>query len=238
MRVSLLLLTIDRANKTKHCFGGAMQKAEYSFDLCIADNGSTEPEIFEWCETLKPKIYLKHGYNKGTTQALNELIALNPADAYVFIGNDIEMPRGWLREFVRYAKAIDNAGMIGMDWRGLAKSWKQETINGLNIIPATNIFGPTFITQKALDKIGSFCEDYGTYGLWDSDCAIRCSIAGLQNFYIPNFESEHKGNDVGKGTEYRKMKDLSLEKAQPIFNENIKRYNETKLVYLQNKNKQ
>lgn len=239
MKVSILLLTINRYHHTQEYIGKALANSGYDrslIDLCIADNGSIENDIFDWCEKQRPKVYIRHGYNKGTTQALNQLIAINPSDAYVFLGNDIEMPNNWLREAVNVATNVPNTGMIGWDWRGQAKRWAKETINGISLIPTSNVFGSTFITQKALDEIGSFCEDYGVYGLWDSDCALRCQLAGLNNYYIDGMYSEHKGDDVGEKSEYRKMKDESLKNAKPIFDANVKRYKETGEIFIPNKN--
>jgi len=221
MKVSILVLTIDRFELTSEWVGKALKSAGYPFELCISDNGSTDCRIFDWCEQQRPKLYIKNGYNRGTTQALNMMVAMNPSDAYVFIGNDIEMPQGWLREFVRCAEAVENAGMIGMDWRQKAKDWPTKVINGVEIIPppteGDRIFGATFITQKALDVVGSFCEDYGTYGMWDSDLNVRCRIGGLQNFYVKGYESKHQGGDCGEKSEYRAMKDASLRAAGPVF---------------------
>jgi GT2 family glycosyltransferase len=146
----------------------------------------------------------------------------------VFIGNDIRLPHNWLKTFVQYAEQLeDKAGVIGIDWRGLDyQTVYLEGKNG-NMLPtwsSTNVFGDMFITQTLRDKIGDFCEEYGVYGLWDSDYSIRATTAGFNNFYLPNIRSHHFGNDVGEQTEYRKMKDESLAKAQPIFNANHEQY--------------
>lgn len=223
-KVSILLLTIDRFHKTREYVGNALANAGYPFELCISDNGSVESEIFEWCEQQNPKVYFKNGYNYGTAQSLNRMMDANPSDYWVFIGNDIQLPPNWLKTFVQYAEQTeDKAGVIGIDWRQL----KYDTINlnGLDVWETTNVFGTMFITKTLREKVGDFCEDYFIYGLWDSDYSLRATAAGFQNFYLPNLRSHHFGNDVGENSEYRRMKDNSLEKAKPIFDANRLEYN-------------
>lgn len=229
-KVSILLLTIDRFNHTREYVGKALEQAGYPFELCISDNGSKEPEIFEWCEQQSPKVYFKNGFNYGTAQSLNRMIKANPSDYYVFIGNDIRLPENWLKTFVQYAEQLeDKAGVIGIDWRHLDYPTKELlTQDGTVklVWETTNVFGTMFITNTLRNKLGDFCEDYGVYGLWDSDYSIRATAAGMQNFYLPNLRSHHFGNDVGENTEYRRMKDASLEKARPIFDLNHTQYKE------------
>lgn len=224
-KVSVLLLTIDRYHLTREYVGQALREAGIPFDLCITDNGSTEQEIFKWCEEQNAKIYIKNETNQGTAQALNKMIALNPSDYYVFIGNDIRLPKNWLKLMVDHAETIPNSGVIGIDWRGKEKDYPHETINGKTIVASTDaIFGTMFITQQLRDTIGKFCEDYGPYGMWDGDYSIRAKLAGFKNYYLKGYTSHHFGNDVGEGSEYRKMKDKSIENARPKYRENLMKY--------------
>lgn len=222
-KVTILLLCINRSRMTKHYIEDAMRKANYPFELAISDNGSTEPEIFEWCEAQNAKVYFKNGYNYGTAQSLNRMIEANPSDYYAFLGNDIELPNNWLKEMVELAEAIPEHGVIGCDWRSL--QYETKEINGKQFWDTTNVFGDMFISQSLRDKIGKFCEDYGSYGLWDSDYSIRSTMAGRVNMYLKDRHSHHFGNDVGEESPYRKMKDASLHAAQPKFSENRVKYN-------------
>jgi glycosyltransferase involved in cell wall biosynthesis len=221
-KVTILLLCIDRYNLTKKYIGDAMNNAGYPFELAISDNGSTDPQIFQWCEEQNPKVYFKNGYNYGTAQSLNRMIEANPSDYYAFLGNDIELPKNWLKYMVENAESIPEHGVIGIDWRGL--TYETKTINDTPVWLTTNVFGDMFISQSLRDKIGKFCEDYGTYGLWDSDYSLRATAAGRINFYLHNARSTHFGDDVGSNTEYRKMKDISLAKAKPFFDANRIKY--------------
>lgn len=224
MKISVLLLTIDRFHLTREYVGKALREAGIPFDLCITDNGSKDPEIFKWCESQRPTIYNKNENNQGTAQSLNRMIEQNPSDYYVFIGNDIELPFQWLKKLVDHAERIPESGVMGIDWRGKAKEYGTTTLNGLTVMPTTNVFGTMFISKALREKIGKFCEDYGPYGLWDSDYSIRATKAGFVNYYLNKESSHHFGNDVGQNTDYRKMKDDSLSKAKPIFSSNLLKY--------------
>lgn len=223
-KVSILLLTIDRYNMTRKYIGDAMRYAGYPFELCISDNGSTDPAIFDWCALQSPKIYFKNGYNYGTAQSLNRMIEANPSDYYAFLGNDIELPKNWLYNMVFAAEKVKNHGVIGIDWRGKSHEYDKLEVDGYPIDGTTNVFGDMFISQDLRNKIGKFCEDYGPYGLWDSDYSIRATAAGRQNFYLRDLTSHHFGSDVGEDTPYRKMKDESLSKARPLFDANFAKY--------------
>lgn len=222
MKVNILLLTIDRYGLTSHFVAEALRNAGYPYELCCTDNGSKDKAVIDLVASWNPKLHILNDGNKGTAQSLNEMIRRNPADAHVFIGNDIRMPINWLRALVEYAQNVPNAGVIGIDWRNL--QYEKETVNNYVIQKSSTVFGTMFITQKTRDKVGEFCEDYGVYGLWDSDYSYRCRMAGLQNFYVDNLKTEHMGHDVGEKSEYREMKDKSLSIAAPIFNANKLEY--------------
>lgn len=226
-KVSILLLCIDRYNQCREYIEKAFREAGYPFELCISDNGSTDPKIFEWCEQQNPKVYFKNGYNYGTAQSLNRMIEANPSDYYVFIGNDIRLPENWLRKMVEYAEAIPNHGVIGIDWRHLDYPNKEMLTHdgSVKVVwETTNVFGDMFISQDLRNTIGKFCEDYHVYGIWDSDYSYRARCAGRQNFYLPNLRSDHMCDDVGTNTAYRKMKDESLAKASKVFEVNKIKY--------------
>lgn len=226
-KVSVLLLTIDRFFLTREYVGTALKQAGHEFDLCITDNGSTCPEILKWNESQNAKVYIRNEKNQGTAQSLNKMIELNPSDYYVFIGNDIQLPKDWLKTLVEYNEAIPESGVIGIDWRGREKGYPKKEINGKTIsLTPDAVFGTMFFSHTLRTKLGKFCEDYGPYGLWDGDWSIRAKAAGHINYYLPKLTSHHFGNDAGEQTPYRKMKDESMKKAGPKYHENLKKYQE------------
>lgn len=148
---------------------------------------------------------------KGIASAINDAIDLchlREYDALVTCANDIEMPDDWLKHMVDHAQSIPNTGMCGMHC--VESIEKITEINGKSVHPTFTAFGNVLIPMKAIRMIGYFNEDYDPYGMQDGDYAYRLNKAGFINYYIPRMNQNHLGNDVGNGTEYRKMKDDGL----------------------------
>jgi GT2 family glycosyltransferase len=142
---------------------------------------------------------------KGVSKAINYGIGLSEGDV-VTMANDILMPDNWLFNFVRYRTQIPNSAMIGIHTvEGLPAP---SEVNGLKIWPCCP-FGNVLITREAIDKVGYFNVDLDPYSVNDRDYWLRCELAGMLSYYIPG-TAEHIGHDVGQQTDYRLMKDKSL----------------------------
>lgn len=223
MKVTILLLSIDRHYELTKYIDRALKNAGIKYQLAVSDNGSKDTKVKEWIESKKPVVFFDNGYNYGTAQSLNRMIqATADSDYWVFIGNDIEMPNDWLKSLVETMERIPTSGVVGIDWRHL--TYEEKQINNVKVWDTTNVFGTMCISKECRNKVGAFTEDYGVYGLWDSDFSLRCKVAGLDIYYIKDLRSKHEGSDVGEQTEYRKMKDDSLKAAAPIFNINRELY--------------
>lgn len=141
---------------------------------------------------------------KGISAAINEGIH-QATDSVVTMANDILMPNNWLYDMVRYAERIPNSGMVGIHTVESQTNYNHE----LGIWECCP-FGNVLITKEAIEKVGYFNLDLDPYSVNDMDYYNRCCLAGLRSYYIPG-KCEHIGHDVGEQTEYRKMKDRSLE---------------------------
>ena len=183
MKVAILFLDYLRHDHTKQALQ-SIAKAGYPFDLF----------------TIR---------QKGIAKALNIGIDMTrDYDAVVTCANDIEMPDNWLHEMVIYSSNIPETGMCGIHCVETIE--KIIEVNGLSIHPTFTAFGNILMPRKAIDSIGYYNEDYDPYGMQDGDYAYRLNKKGFINYYIPNMKSNHIGNDVGNGTDYRKMKDEGL----------------------------
>jgi len=183
MKVAILFLDYLRHDHTKQALQ-SIAKAGYPFDLF----------------TIR---------QKGIAKALNIGIDMTRNyDAVVTCANDIEMPDNWLHEMVIYSSNIPETGMCGIHC--VESIEKIIEVNGMSIHPTFTAFGNILMPRKAIDAIGYYNEDYDPYGMQDGDYAYRLNKKGFINYYIPNMKSNHIGNDVGNGTDYRKMKDEGL----------------------------
>jgi hypothetical protein len=164
---------------------------------------------------------------KGVSAAINEGIAQANGNV-VTMANDILMPNNWLADMLHYANQIPNSAMVGMHTvEGLPASTE---INGLKIWE-TIPFGNVLITKQAIDKVGYFNLDLDPYSVNDRDYWMRCELAGLRSYYIPG-SAEHLGNDVGQTTDYRKMKDESLNLLWRKGEQWLEYYKNTGNIYL------
>lgn len=153
---------------------------------------------------------------KGIAAAINE--GLNKAwnyDAIVTCANDILMPDNWLKTMVGYISSIPNTGMCGIHCVEGAGS--PENINGVLVNTTPVAFGNVIIPATAFREAGYFSEEFDPYGMQDTDYGYRLKKLGFVNYYIPSITSNHIGHDVGQETDYRKMKDEGLNKAQAVW---------------------
>lgn len=222
MKVGCILLTCGRPELTLKIINHNFWNSHKDADVYLVDNGSTEAEHQAVLNAYHFKAVHRYEKNQGIAAAINKGIQLalkDECEAIVTLANDILMPDGWLAKMVEYAGKIENTGMVGIHCvEGL------EPVNDLGVHPAYTAFGNVLIPKKAIDKIGYFSTAFDPYGMQDADYAFRLNETGFINYYVPGLKAEHIGHDVGNGSEYRKMKDESLNKAAGIYNELTRRY--------------
>lgn len=234
MNIACIFLTLDRPELTLRTIHKNFFNSEKDAPVFLVDNGSSL-ENFNLISNSYPffNIYqfeknmgIAHAINAGIQEALPW-----GYDAIVTLANDILMPQGWLRIMSEYAEKIPNTGMAGIHC--VEQLPEIQYVNGIGVhLSYEKTFGNTLITRRAIKKIGRFNEDLDPYSNQDADYAYRLMKSGFVNYYIPNVRSEHIGHDVGNGTEYRKMKDESLQANWKKHHEWLKYYDETGNYYL------
>lgn len=226
MKVGCILLTCGRPELTLQVIQHNFWNSGLDADVYLVDNGSSDEDHQRVLEAyLHFKAIHRFDSNKGIATALNAGIqmALNDGcDAIVTLANDILMPAGWLATMVEYASKVENTGMAGIHCvEGL------DPLNDLGVHPTFTAFGNVLITKAAVDKVGAFNTAFDPYGMQDADYAFRLNNTGFVNYYVPGLKAEHIGHDVGNGSQYRAMKDESLNKAGTIYGDSTTRYTET-----------
>jgi GT2 family glycosyltransferase len=202
MKICIIQLQKDREHLTKQCISNYPE----GVITCLVDDFSKEfVQHYPYTEVIRN---IEH---KGISFSINEGIDYAKsiyADAVVLMANDILMPNGWLEKMVICASTIKNTGFVGIhcvEDRGTLTN-----IEGVQIELSEKVFGNVLLPMAAIDKIGYFNEDYDPYGVQDADYCYRLNKTGHINYYLPELSSTHIGHDVGDGSEYRKMKDDSL----------------------------
>ncbi len=207
MKVCVIQLYKDRIDLTDRCIKQNFYNSGYDAITCLVDDGSMQR--YEGYNFNKVIINDKH---KGISYSINQGIkyAVNEkCDAIAVLANDILMPNNWLQIMVYNINNIPNTGFCGIHC--VESNGTQENVNNIIVRRSENVYGNVIIPMKVIDAIGFFNEDYDPYGVQDSDYCYRMNKVGFINYYVNGLTSEHIGHDVGQNSEYRKMKDESLE---------------------------
>ena len=214
MNIAVILLTLNREDLTKRVIDQNFYNSGYDADCYLIDNGSAEINLkypFKGYDLSKTKRGIGAGVNAG-------LRMTKDYDGVCLLANDILLPTNWLKNWVMFAERVSKTGIIGIH----CVEELPPLVDGIH--KTHTPFGNNFITRELIDAIGGYNEAYDPYGMQDRDYAERATIAGFTNYYLPDLKSEHIGHDVGNGTEYRAMKDESLQRAQSVWEKYQKIY--------------
>jgi GT2 family glycosyltransferase len=212
-RYDLSRRTLDQ-NLSNHGYRGKVE-------LLWCDNGTKDPRMFRLADQYRPVYFRQNSVNEGCAKGFNQLILRSTGDYIVLMGNDILMPKNWLDELVKYANHVPRVGLVGM--RCTAEippmTWKFDCWGHFLDKQFDKVFGNMLFSRQLVDEIGGLCEEFGPYGLEDSNFNDRINMAGFNSLYVPanHFVSTHIGDDVGNADAYRKAKDESLAKNLTVF---------------------
>jgi GT2 family glycosyltransferase len=223
MKVAVILLTLGRNDLTKQVIKQNFYNSGYDADCILIDNGSTEKEFRELEEFYNWHYTTTSIHKRGIAAGVNEGLRLTKDyDAVCILANDIQLPINWLQNWVMFSQRVSKTGIIGIH----CVESLPPLVNGIHEVHTP--FGNNFITRELLDTIGGYNTAYDPYGMQDKDFAERSILAGFKNYYLPDMRSEHIGHDVGENSEYRKMKDEGLNKAQSVWDKYNLIYHEQK----------
>lgn len=207
MKVCVVQLYKDRIDLTDRCIKQNFYNSGYNALTCLVDDGSEqryEGYNFDKVITNDKHKGISYSINQGIKYAVDE-----NCDAIAVLANDILMPNNWLQIMVYNINNIPNTGFCGIHC--VESNGTQENINNIIVRRSENVYGNVIIPMKVIDAIGFFNEDYDPYGVQDTDYCYRMNKVGFISYYVNGLTSEHIGHDVGQNSEYRKMKDASLE---------------------------
>jgi GT2 family glycosyltransferase len=228
---SILFLTLDRFSLTVRTLTNNLKNAGAApVEILACDNGSTDKRVPHFLQSFQPRMkYLRlNSRNEGIGKAFNQLYLRSSGDYIVLLGNDLELDTNWLAQGIRYLEEVEmarcKAGMVAFDWghSGLPPLSTKNGVTAHFLTPTLNrCFGVTMFKRELVEQVGLFCEEYGPYGLDDSDLNERVNLMGFTSFYVPGVKCRHLDNDVGSVTEYRKTKDESMGKNLEVFSRRL-----------------
>lgn len=225
MNIAVILLTQNRADLTKKVIDQNFHNSGYDADCYLIDTGSDEENFYEIENYYNWTFCYWSLYKRGISAGVNTGLSLTTNyDGVCILANDILLPENWLSNWVMFSQRVSKTGIIGIH----CVEALPPLVDGIH--KTHTPFGNNFLTRELIDTIGGYNIEYDPYGMQDRDYAERATIAGFTNYYLPDLRSEHIGHDVGNGTEYRRMKDESLARAQEVWDKYQKIYHEEKNI--------
>lgn len=214
-KVSLILLTIDRYAITKKVLSNILPNAGYEYELLVCDNGSKDHRVIDYIKSLNPAVHILHDENKGMQYSQNLLMTKATGNYICLIGNDIMLPKNWLRDLVKWNNIVPESGISGIHC--VMHLPDVIVYEGIKIRRNESVFGTMFFSRRFFETVGYINESFHPYGMDDSEYSFRSRRMGFVNYYLPHMRSVHIGNDVGENSEYRRMKDLALQRSEQLF---------------------
>jgi len=210
--VSVIILNYNGGNYIQRCLHGVLSTDYPNFEVIVIDNASLDKSIDTIIQLLsnctRPYEIIKNDRNYGFAEGNNIGLAAADGEYIVFLNNDTEVDRFWLKELVRVAsldpkigvvqskllrlsdhRIIDSAGDYidhyghafrrGGDWREL------DTGQYDNVQEVFSARGAAMlIKRKMLDEIGPFDPKF-FITLEDIDLCWRARLAGYRVMYAP-----------------------------------------------------
>ncbi|QSF44672.1 glycosyltransferase [Paenibacillus tianjinensis] len=257
VKVSIIIPTKDKVELLEPCISSILQKTSYpDYEILIINNNSIEKETFDWFEQQKSRPAVRiidANYEFNWSKLNNHGIREAAGDVYVFLNNDtLIISEDWLERLVEKTQredvgtvgglllyedhTIQHAGVvIGLGgWADhIFKGMKPNHFGSPYISPMVtrNVTASTgaclAISQKALDKIGLFNEEFIICGS-DVEISLRSLEHGLVNIYDPHVKLFHL--ESKSRSSYIPPIDFELskffygpylEKGDPYFNKNL-----------------
>lgn len=218
-KTSVIIPNWNGKDLLKDCLKSLYKQAFRDFEIILVDNGSTDESV-EWAIENYPKIrVIKLGKNYGFARAINEGVKVSNAEYVVFLNNDTEAAKDWLKSLIQCAenhsdvisvnskilnfydrKRIDGVGIL-INEVGQARSigWNEKDKGQYE--KEQYIFGSTggasLFRREDFIKIGMFDENYFMYSE-EVDFAFRAQFLGLRSIYCLDALVYHKHKATAK----------------------------------------
>lgn len=187
--VNVTVTSFNRLQSTVACINALKKTRCPGWHLTVVDNNSVDGSV----------AYLQGLYNDGVIDSLllckrnvGVAVAANlgwaavPALYYVKLDNDVEVLRDdWLTRLVETAQSHPDAGCVGYY---IEDSWPGLQADDDCFAVEYSVGSCVLIPQATHARLGFWNEDYGLYGIEDSDFSSRLKAAGLKNLYMARSE--------------------------------------------------
>jgi len=217
--VSVIIPNFDGKYLLNDCLGSLKLQSFKDLEIILVDNASTDNSI-EYVEKKFPKVkIIRLNKNYGFAKAINTGIKIIKTKYAVFLNNDTQVGKDWLKSLVDCA---DNHPEVISVNSKLLNFYHKKIIDGMGIL--TNevgqarsigfgeedrgqydkeqyIFGATggasLFRREEFIKVGLFDENYFMYSE-EVDFAFRAQFLGYKSIYCPKAIVYHKHKATAK----------------------------------------
>ena len=215
----IIFNTVNRPEIMFKSMKHSLMNAGADFVVSARNNGggkAVDHLLWELADQF-PFIQLFSGENIGNSYSLNtQLRAVEwmEWETVSILGDDFELPANWLKDGIAKIEELKykglRPGICGWNrWMDKKGKWDK----GLKIWKSDWMPGCWTYSRSVFDKCGYYIA-FSNYGSWDSEFSVRVARNGFQNFALENTkDAKHTDFDVGRKTEYKKMKMANLKEA-------------------------
>lgn len=115
-KVSIIIPNKNHKTDLERCIDSIFESTYENYEIIIADNGSTDEELFAYYEELKTKSNIKITYIDipfNYSRINNEAVKIATGEYYILLNNDVQIITvGWIEEMLMYAQRED-VGAVG-----------------------------------------------------------------------------------------------------------------------------
>ncbi len=219
MEASVIIPNWNGRDLLKDCLTSLLKQTFKDFEIILVDNGSADKSIDYTKENFPEVKIIRLDKNYGFAKAINKGAKASNAKYVVFLNNDTEVDKNWLKNLINCAenhreaisvnskilnfydrKIIDGVGIlinevgqarsIGWDEKDLGQFEKEQYIFG-----ATG--GASLFRRQEFTAVGGFDENYFMY-CEEVDFAFRAQFLGFKFIYCPKAVVYHKHKATAK----------------------------------------
>ncbi len=230
-KVSIIIPTYNEVVYTYNCIHSIFENNDFKdYEIIVADDKSAEDTAILW-DNFENLVIIRNENNLGFLRNCNHAATKARGEYIVFLNNDTQVQKDWLKELLYIFEHNDKAGLVGSKlvypdgslqeaggviWRdGSAHNYGNTGNPGAcqynYVKEADYISGASIMIRKALwQQLGGFDELYlPAYGE-DSDLCFRVREQGYKVIYQPfsvvvHFEGVSHGTDVGQGVKQHQV---------------------------------
>jgi GT2 family glycosyltransferase len=187
-QVNITVTSYNRLASTIRCLESLSLTAGVEYTLTVIDNNSSDGSRDYLVSSFEAgaidRLFLCK-YNVGVSVAANLGWAAVDASYYVKLDNDVELLRSdWLSNLIELSNRAPGTGTMGY----YIEAQRAESAHGPFFDVPRSVGSCILISREVHERIGFWNEDYGLYGIEDSDFGTRIAVAGLKNRYVAHSE--------------------------------------------------